>query len=85
MTDKLKPCPFCGSKEVGMAKAVGHIFARKYQGKVRAICCKKCGVNGGIFNTLAMSVEEAEKNAIQSWNRRADGDRLAKEMAGEGL
>ena len=32
----------------------------------------KDGADAGVFNTIAMSAEEAERLAIQSWNRGAD-------------
>ena len=75
MTDKLKPCPFCGSNKVGMA--TGDIFwvDEKYQGNIRVVGCANCGVFGGVFNTLALSDKVAKKRAIKSWNRRVKNDR----------
>lgn len=74
MTDKLKPCPFCGSDYVAMSKGA-HWVAPKYFGRIRVVGCGSCGVFGSVFNTLAMSEERAEQMAIESWNRRADNDR----------
>ena len=71
---ELKPCPFCGSHNVSMAKGASWI-AKKYRGNIRAVCCADCGVFGGVFNLLALTQEEAEKRAIDSWNRRADNER----------
>ena len=75
MTDKLKSCPFCGSENIGTAKGYVSFLLKKYRGNVRAIGCKDCGSVAGVFNTFAMSVEEAERLAIESWNRRADNER----------
>ncbi len=75
MTDKLKPCPFCGSNNIGTAKGYVVFLLKKYRGNVRAVGCRDCGCVAGVFNTLAISIEEAEEKAIDSWNRRADNDR----------
>ena len=68
---KLKPCPFCGG-EAAMAKGECFFVIPKYFGRLRVVVCNECGAMGGMFNTLAMSEEEAEKLAIESWNRRVD-------------
>jgi len=70
----LTPCPFCGSALVKLSKSVDTIFAKKYRGKLRAVCCANCGCNGGIFKTLALTEEQATEKAISSWNRRAKDD-----------
>ena len=69
--DELKPCPFCGSTKVGMGKGA-HWVAEKQNGNIRCIVCGDCGVNGGVFNLLAMTETQAEKKAIEAWNRRVD-------------
>lgn len=69
MPNELKPCPFCGSHNVAMSKGA-YWITEKYQGRVRVIGCRDCGVFGGVFNTLALSCGEAEERAIESWNRR---------------
>lgn len=70
MPNELKPCPFCGSRYLSMSKGASWID-KKYQGRIRAIVCGDCGAFGGVFNTLALSNEVAEKRAVESWNRRA--------------
>lgn len=74
MANELKPCPFCGSTNTGTAKGYVIFMLKKYRGNVRACGCRDCGAVAGVFNTLAMPVDEAEKKAIESWNRRADND-----------
>lgn len=73
MPNELKPCPFCGSADVRIATGANLSWvAVKYRGNIRVVCCAECGVNGGVFNTLSITEEKAEKAAIESWNRRAD-------------
>ena len=72
--NELKPCPFCGSGNIAIAKTASWI-GEKYKGNIRAVGCADCGVFGGVFNTLVLTDKEAEKMAIESWNRRADNDR----------
>lgn len=73
--DKLKPCPFCGSADVKLANNASWI-TEKYQGNIRTVGCRDCGVIGGIFNTLELSIEAAEEKAIKSWNRRFDNGKV---------
>lgn len=60
MTDKLKPCPFCGGE-------AEHIKTHLY-GKVSGhfIACKKCECQIKIFSS--------KQNAEKAWNRRANND-----------
>ena len=63
MPEKLKPCPFCGSKDV-------EIFEPIPKNAVgRAIVCKNCNVRVG-FPTAYDDVMAAEE-----WNRRVDNDK----------
>jgi len=57
MSEKLKPCPFCGGK--------AHIMKMGYP---HWIYCEKCGakVHGGVVGE-----EEGEKASIEAWNRRS--------------
>ena len=76
----LKPCPFCG-KDVYLEKRP---LWREYGGSTHGysgcyefvIKCPNpecgCSVNLGANNTIYCSEEEARKNAIRQWNRRAN-------------
>ncbi len=54
----LKPCPFCGSRDLLIASVCGD----------KAVVCKGCGAqsdwHGGI------DLEKAEADAKAAWNRR---------------
>lgn len=72
--DKLKPCPFCG-EEVYMEALPLWNGSHGYYGCFEyVIKCKKCGgatnLNGN--DTIYHTSEVAKKNAIESWNRRAN-------------
>lgn len=58
---KLKPCPFCGG-EAAMWKHE-QVSYTEYRA-----CCLKCHV------TQAGMYYFSEKEAIESWNRRADNE-----------
>lgn len=54
--NELKPCPFCGSENVGISLWLGH-------------CCVTCrGCLGGI----APAPDLTKEDAVAAWNRRAD-------------
>jgi Lar family restriction alleviation protein len=57
MSEKLKPCPFCGNKEQSMFS-----IYRFYNVKFRRINCDICGSNGAIGKNI--------KEAIAAWNKR---------------
>ena len=59
MSDKLKPCPFCG----GEAKLVG--FVDDEEEERWSALCPQCGIG------LVIEWRE-EKYAIEKWNRRAN-------------
>ena len=59
MTDKLKPCPFCGGE------AILEIF-RGLKHPSYCIYCSKCGIE-----TLP---SKGKKGIINAWNRRANND-----------
>lgn len=73
MSEKLKPCPFCGTevelKRYPLRDSPGcHIFS---------IHCEKCGCRirlgrYGETHTLYISEKEAMNNVIKAWNTRAD-------------
>ena len=65
MTDKLKPCPFCGGKDISI-KPYDPFDGMQGNLTVHRVWCRKCGAQ----------VEQKEVlNAIEYWNRRADNDR----------
>ena len=56
MSEKLKPCPFCGSDDLEME---GSIMSSYY------VRCRKCGAGGGVM------FPDNEENAVKMWNARA--------------
>ena len=75
--DKLKPCPFCGEvphiEKKPLWRTVNGIFHGYYGCFEYDISCHKCGckVPLGKNDTVYRSDDEAKKNAIEAWNRRA--------------
>lgn len=63
---ELKPCPFCGSKPY---------VAQNYLGQIYVICqeCGACvwGKYTDDWRISTMGERNAEKAAINAWNRRA--------------
>lgn len=65
---KLKPCPFCGGKDIRK------LTTRRYS----SIWCEGCGgeiIRGGLeraHNSLAEVEELYGKEVVEAWNRRAD-------------
>ena len=57
MSEKLKPCPFCGSKDITI-----HIFWGEHR-----VTCDKCGTQ----TTGFYKIEEAER-AWNKWHERID-------------
>ena len=55
---ELKPCPFCGGKEVEI-KGLDHFGIMVFNAM-----CKKCYATGGVART--------QEQATQAWNRRAE-------------
>lgn len=67
--EAMKPCPFCGSENVGF-----HYVAGRKRGNHCGffVKCKDCGGAGAIhFNGYSRTLESAENAAIESWNARA--------------
>ena len=64
MTDKLKPCPFCG----GQAK----LFNTRVQGgyDYSYVQCLKCSIHTAKYD-VSVNYCSSEK-ATEAWNRRAD-------------
>lgn len=75
---ELKPCPFCGSEVHLKAKPLWISGGNGYYGCYEYIIqCDniECGcrlANLGKNNTIYSTTEEAVKNAVKAWNRRAD-------------
>lgn len=59
--NELKPCPFCGSKNVSMYTYSG-VMEYYY------IECKDCYCGTGH--------EELEEYAVEAWNRRVENEKL---------
>lgn len=59
---ELKPCPFCGGKEVGLVDHISPQGNKNY-----TVICVSCGAS---VNTY-----DKPQQAIRKWNRRADNDR----------
>ena len=64
---ELKPCPFCGNKEIRKLTTVFDctIFCDKCHVAIRRDNFIKC-------DSIAETLKEAEPEAIEAWNRRAE-------------
>jgi len=80
--EELKPCPFCGSKDVSVEIVRPYFMKEYYQSKLAAAGCHQCGASTQLFSAaysgnLEMRMtkrakESAKERAIIAWNRRAD-------------
>ena len=62
MTDKLKPCPFCGSNSVGL------VDRKDPQGNTSfTVICVSCGASVNNY--------DKPQQATRKWNRRANNDK----------
>lgn len=59
--NNLKPCPFCGSKEI----ALGHSKKVLFKPAIRCLSCRAHGPQ--VFSEL-------KKERIAAWNTRKGGD-----------
>lgn len=81
MTQELKPCPFCGTKQEqkgGMFKSlilpVSNSLGSHY------VTCYMCEATGAIVEKDENTTpEQARQKAIESWNTRPTEDRLTAE------
>lgn len=65
MTEELKPCPFCGNKDIIPADLAIFILRRYF------MHCTKCGTSG----PLSGGYEEESAgvgDALKRWNKRAN-------------
>lgn len=68
MTDKLKPCPFCGGKAViGQTK-------KSLKAQYSVSCINSQCIANRLGNPFVMHYLSTTE-AIEAWNRRADNDR----------
>lgn len=61
MTDKLKPCPFCGSEEVGVVDHISPQGDKNY-----TVICVSCGASVNNYST--------PQYAKRKWNGRVAND-----------
>ncbi len=70
MSEKLKPCPFCGSANVDVFNSFGDPSTDE---NIMNVECINCGAEGGIG--------KGEEKAAAAWNRRAGGGAINSELA----
>ena len=72
MTDKLKPCPFCG----GNAKLITSAPSKLFSDEGETIHFKvKCDADDtGCIGAFVNLWEITKERAIEKWNRRAEND-----------
>ena len=77
MPEKLKPCPFCGGKEI-ISTSMNR--GKNYSDKdfYFTVTCKECGaqisVGADLDKVPFECVEKAIEQARAKWNRRAESD-----------
>ena len=69
MSEKLKPCPFCGSSNVDWFRSFGDPSTNE---NIVNVQCINCGAQG--------ASKLGEKNAIDVWNKRAGSGAINSEM-----
>ncbi len=73
MTDKLKPCPFCGGEV--------RVFFTNYinlNKKTYHLNCNRCNTYFGLTeNSRYVSAETTEKELIEAWNRRVENNEMS--------
>ena len=72
MSDKIKPCPFCGSEDIDIefVSIMNDLFINKNHYKIEFIC-SDCNVIKPT-RTTANNREEAIENVVKIWNRRVN-------------
>ncbi|MBQ8298152.1 MAG: Lar family restriction alleviation protein [Ruminococcus sp.] len=75
MEKELKPCPFCGSVKLKLAKK--RTIYRGHKAYVASIRCNRCNARGGTVLNLTIPYavkEDVENEAARRWNRRANSE-----------
>ena len=72
MSDKLKPCPFCGGKaKVEFISSINYISViNKKHYNIEFVCQNWCTIKP--IGTTATNREEAIENVVKIWNRRVN-------------
>ena len=74
---ELKPCPFCGRKVRMRKYPLWHDSHGYYGCYEYVIECENpqcgCHIKLSQNDTIYRNKEEAKRNAIKAWNRRAEG------------
>ena len=69
MSDNLKPCPFCGSRNVDVFSSFGDSSTN---GNIINVACISCGAQG--------AAKLGEIQAVEAWNKRAGGGAINTEL-----
>ena len=78
MTDKLKPCPFCGSMPLISNSSVN--YGSEGFGVLYTITCPNCKIAFKaqsyftVKNGEPVTIQNGYLDCIVKWNRRADND-----------
>ncbi len=78
MTDKLKPCPFCGGNvKVAKMGDNGHMwwFITRGSGENKCRCRVFMESEDFCINDTMEFKQKLKEELINAWNRRADNDR----------
>lgn len=63
-SDDMKPCPFCLSSKLVVARFCGAKWTQ-------CVRCENCGAEGPqVYEGEFMSIDRAEKSAMEEWNAR---------------
>lgn len=75
---ELKPCPFCGNPMIGYPDYTISFYRdkRKVFGVYHEICTIHCNRCGCRIRQAGATREDAETNAVNAWNSRADADSI---------
>lgn len=70
MTDKLKPCPFCGGEaQVAMPQLTIQSLNTTFNIDTYCVYCPKCQMYFG-YTPKHKGIYDTEQEAIKAWNRR---------------